>query len=80
MNKQTRTHTEADALPVKHFAECELDDPKPFPSWEPSPSQIKRWAAEIRVEREDAQKESQGPPRQVHAQDHTSEEPSSKQM
>jgi hypothetical protein len=29
---------------------------------------------------QDAQKESQGPPRQVHAQDHSSEEPSSKQM
>jgi hypothetical protein len=46
------TNTEADSLPTAHFAECELDDPKPFPSWEPSPSQIERWAAEIREERE----------------------------
>ena len=52
MNKQTRTHTEADALPVKHFAECGLDDPKPFEGWEPSPAQIAEWAAQIREERE----------------------------
>ena len=42
-----------------HFAECELDDPKPFPTWEPSPSQIERWAAEIRVEREAARCDDQ---------------------
>ena len=60
MNKQTRTHTEADALPVKHFDESiGLDDPKPFPTWEPSPSQIERWAAEIRVEREAARCDDQ---------------------
>jgi hypothetical protein len=36
----------------RHFAECELDDPKPFASWEPSPRQIEEWAAIIRDERE----------------------------
>lgn len=36
----------------KNFAPCELDDPKPSPTWEPSPQQIERWARQIRAERE----------------------------
>jgi hypothetical protein len=55
------TNNEPAPLPVQNFAPCELDDPKPFEGWEPSPAQIERWAAEIRAERQDAQKESQGP-------------------
>ena len=46
------TSHKTEPLPVRHFAECELDDPKPAPSWEPSPEQIQRWAAQIRDERE----------------------------
>lgn len=39
-----------DDLPVKHFAPCELDDERPFPSWQPSPEQIQRWCVQIRRE------------------------------
>ncbi len=53
MSRQASINPEADALPVKHFDESiGLDDPKPFPSWEPSPRQIAEWAAQIRAERE----------------------------
>ncbi len=50
----TKATTKAD-IPdsvSRHFAECELDDAKPFPSWLPSPEQIAAWSARIREERE----------------------------
>ena len=47
------TNSEADSLPMDQFDESiELDDPRPFEGWEPSPAQIERWALQIRDERE----------------------------
>jgi hypothetical protein len=59
MNTQASTKHEADALPLQQFDESiGIDDAKPFPSWEPSPSQIREWSAVIRGEREDAKAET----------------------
>jgi hypothetical protein len=53
MSQATQPRANPDALPVHSFDESiGLDDPKPFPSWEPSPAQIEEWSAIIRDERE----------------------------
>jgi hypothetical protein len=40
-------------LPVHCFDESvELDDPKPFPTWQPSPAQIAAWGPIVRAETE----------------------------
>ena len=51
--------TERD-LPTERFAECSLDDAKPFEGWEPSPQQLERWSLQIRMEREAARLEGMG--------------------
>ena len=48
------TSNELQALPLRHFDESVgLDDPRPFEGWEPSPRQIREWAAIIRSENGD---------------------------
>ena len=50
---KANTETATKPMPLKNFDESiGLDDPRPFPSWEPSPRQIAEWAAQIREERE----------------------------
>jgi len=52
----------SERLPTERFAECGLDDPKPFEKWEPSPEQIARWSREIREANEVARLDESGPP------------------
>lgn len=44
--------------PTAQYAECGIDDPKPFLNWLPSPRQIAEFAAQIRREREELQGDS----------------------
>jgi len=50
MTRQNQDPTPAE-LPIRSFDESiQLDDEKPFPTWVPSPKQIRKFGRQIRLE------------------------------